>query len=91
MLNVVHRRLQFECCGATNYTDFAVNATKWNSTYTLGGMTLNAVVPPMCCTMKDHSRFPGHIEDIQFVDLQGCLASGHPNATNLKVGHVVLG
>ena len=83
-----HRLLQFECCGTTNYTDFAVNATKWNSTYTVGGVVVNAVVPPMCCTMKDHSDFPGHIEDVQFVDLQGCLAGSHPNATNTKVRDV---
>ncbi|KAK2171938.1 hypothetical protein NP493_1013g00000 [Ridgeia piscesae] len=72
----------FECCGTTNYTDFRVNATKWNATITYSGYSFNASVPVMCCTMKDHTLFPGHIADIEFVDLKGCLVSSYANATN---------
>ena len=77
--------MQFECCGASNYTDFRVNATKWNATVTYSGYSFNASVPVMCCTMKDHTLFPGQIADIEFVDLKGCLASSYPNATNQMV------
>lgn len=72
----------FECCGATNYTDFRVNATKWNSTITYMGVSINATVPVMCCAMKDHTLFPGQIDKVEFVDLKECLMSGSANATN---------
>ncbi|KAI0237925.1 hypothetical protein LSAT2_011471 [Lamellibrachia satsuma] len=72
-----------ECCGNTNYTDFMENAVNWNSTYTVDGAVVNATVPPMCCKMVDHSKFPGHMAEIKFVDLRGCLE--HPREVNTNL------
>ncbi|KAI0237920.1 hypothetical protein LSAT2_011466, partial [Lamellibrachia satsuma] len=74
----------FECCGATNYTDFRKNATMWNSTIWYKGDVINASVPVMCCKMEDHNLFPGDIENVEFVDLKGCLESANLNTTNQK-------
>ncbi|KAK2171939.1 hypothetical protein NP493_1013g01047 [Ridgeia piscesae] len=78
-----------ECCGNTNYTDFMAGAERWNSTYsfrpagTNTSFVVNATVPPMCCKMVDHSKFPGDITDIEFVDIRGCLE--YPRQVNANL------
>lgn len=65
------------------------NAVNWNSTYTVDGAVVNATVPPMCCKMVDHSKFPGHMAEIKFVDLRGCLEHPREVNTNLEVGGAI--
>ncbi|KAI0237922.1 hypothetical protein LSAT2_011468, partial [Lamellibrachia satsuma] len=80
----------FGCCGVTNYTDFRVNATKWNSIYTYKGVTINATVPLMCCKTRHSRIIPDNIDVDAFLYLQLCLQHAYRNATNLMVGNIVL-
>ncbi len=77
---------QLECCGNTNYTDFITSAENWNSTYEVGGFVIDARVPPVCCKLNDHSKFPNDMTRAGFVDLRGCLEHPRPVNANLEVG-----
>jgi len=71
--------MQFEvpCCGVYNYSDYNQQLFKWNNTFTLnnnGGQpqTIEAKVPPSCCTLTRKSNSLPTDTQV-FVNLPDCL------------------
>jgi hypothetical protein len=69
-LSWVSMQFEVECCGVNNYTDY--ETFKWNNTFKMeNGQSLEAKVPPSCCTLKQKSVVPRSTDD--FVNLPSCL------------------
>ena len=85
MLIIILIYSQFECCGVDNYTDYDM-ATAWNSTYSINRngvqFTGVALVPPTCCKMVDSGKFPGSMDEIEFLDLETCMLTANASTTN---------
>ncbi|KAI0228253.1 hypothetical protein LSAT2_021300 [Lamellibrachia satsuma] len=79
---------KFQCCGATNYSDFDEYSESWQRTYTCYGETFNLTVPIPCCQFEELSLSLDNLvsswESREFVHLKNCVKDFDPDFINTK-------
>jgi len=73
---------EFECCGATNFTDYQSFDWKRTSCSTPDVCNDQGLVPLSCCKLKDPSKAIDAITLNDYVDYKGCLSQAKVNSTN---------